>query len=180
MRPMRLVVLGALLAVAACVCSAQTPVDPGIGLGGSGSCASADLTGSTETISVPTGCIVDITNDIPDTTLTFLTITVPLDSLGTDGVLSCFIFSTDDSVSPFSNATKTAPNACTFSGPPGGEPDAVLPGGTFGIELTQFNFSSLDITLSTVPEPGSLPLMLTGLVGLVIWSKRRFIVKSHA
>src|SRR5260370_7596258 len=114
-----------------------TPLDPKIGLGGGGSCASFSQDTSSQSFTLNSsqlGCIVDFTNNIPGTTLTFLTVTV---NTAFSGILSCAIDLTQSGnggVSPFSVAQQTAPNACTFSGPPA-FPDAVLPARFYRIQF---------------------------------------------
>jgi PEP-CTERM motif len=180
-----LFVLCALIVLCARVTQA-TPVDPKIGLGGGGSCASFSQNTSSQSFTLGAGqlgCIVDFTNNIPGATLTFLTVTV---NTPFAGLLSCAIDLTQpNGVSPFSVAQQTAPNACTFSGPPA-FPDAVLPGGLYGVQFgypglmfqtcdTQgvcTNLTSLKITLTTVPEPASIALIGTGLLALVAGRKR--------
>ena len=182
MRPTRLVVLGVLIAVAACVSFAQTPIDPGIGLGGTGSCAtlgSFDQTSLTQTFTVnSSGCIVDISNDIPGATLISITITVPADSV--TGPLSCFTFFGDEGTKPFAGTPVLSGDSCTFSGPPGFD-DAVLPGGAYGLELTSFSTQTLSITVAATatPEPGTMLLLGTGLAALVAVRKRRKLATSN-
>lgn len=164
-----------------------TPVDPKIGLGGGGSCASFSQDSSSQSFTLNAsqlGCIVDFTNNI-GITLTSLTVTV---NTAFSGLLSCAIDLTqpgNNGVSPFSVAQQTAPNACTFSGPPA-FPDAVLPGGFYGIQFgypglvfqtcdTSGNctpLSSLSVSLTTVPEPASIALIGTGLVAMALGRKK--------
>lgn len=153
-------------------------LDPKIGLGGGGSCASLSEDSATQSYtlgSAELGCIVDFTNNIPGATLTSLTVTV---NTPFTGALSCIIDLTqpgNGGVSPFSVATVSSANSCTFSGPPL-FPDAVLPGGTYGLQFGYagafFQSSSLDITLSTVPEPASIVLLGAGLAALVAGRKK--------
>ena len=152
-----------------------TPIDPKIGLGGGGSCASFSQDASSLNATVPTGCIVDFTNNIPGATLTFVTVTV---NTPFTGALSCAIDLTqpgNGGVSPFSVATVSGPNSCTFSGPPL-FPDAVMPGATYGIQFgypgLQFQTSTLNITLTTVPEPASIALIGVGLGALIVGRKK--------
>jgi hypothetical protein len=174
----------AVLFVLSASAAKATPIDPKIGLGGSGSCASFGQDTSSQSYSLDSsqlGCFVDFTNNIPNATLTFLTVTV---NSQFSGLLSCAI-DLSNGTSPFSVATQTAPNACTFSGPPL-FPDAVLPGGVYGI---QFGYpglafqtcdsagnctplSSLSVGLTTVPEPASIALIGTGLVAMVAGRKK--------
>jgi hypothetical protein len=184
-----LLVLCALTVLCASATKATpTPLDPKIGLGGGGSCASFSQDTSSQSFTLDSselGCIVDFTNNIPGTTLTFLTVTV---NTAFSGMLSCAIDFTqpgNGGVSPFSVAQQTAPNACTFSGPPA-FPDAVLPGGFYGIQFgypglvfqtcdTQGNctpLSSLSVSLTTVPEPASIALIGTGLVAMAVGRKK--------
>src|SRR6266852_980492 len=179
-----LLVLVALSVVFASSASAN-PIDPKVGLGGGGSCASFNQAAIELTITVPTGCIVDFTNMVPGLTMTNLIVTI---NTAFSGLLSCAIDLTqpgNGGVSPFSVAQQTAPNACTFSGPPA-FPDAVLPGGFYGIQFgypglvfqtcdTQGNctpLSSLSVSLTTVPEPASIALIGTGLVAMAVGRKK--------
>ena len=161
------------------------PIDPKVGLGGGGSCASFSQTSDSFTVVVPTGCIVDFTNNIQGATLTNLIVTI---NTAFSGALSCVIDLTqpgNNGVSPFAFGQVTAPNQCEFSGPPQGPIDAVLPGGSYGIQFGYAGLpfqtcdangnctalSSLSITVST-PEPVSLALLGAGLLGLLGVRKR--------
>lgn len=147
--------------------SQTLPNDPRIGGGGTGSCMTIQQNSSSLDVTVPTGCVVDFVNDL-GTTLTFVTVT--LDPTEFTGSLSCIIdFSRDDGFSPFSTATLSSPNSCTFSG--GATEDAVPPHGGLGVQFgypdAPFSSSTLDVKVSTVPEPGSLALIGTGLAAFV-------------
>jgi hypothetical protein len=169
--------LFALLALATFSVSSASanPIDPKVGLGGGGSCASFSQTSLSFTTSVPTGCIVDFTNNIPGLTMTNLIVTI---NSAFTGVLSCAIDLTqpgNGGVSPFAFAQQTAPNQCTFSGPPLGPPDAVLPGGSFGIQFgypgLAFQTSTISITVAT-PEPGIIALIGVGVLAIVVSRKK--------
>jgi hypothetical protein len=159
--------------------ASANPIDPKVGLGGGGSCAAFSQTSLAFTLTVPTGCIVDFTNNIPGFTMTNLIVTI---NSAFTGVLSCVIDLNqpgNNGVSPFSFAQQTASNQCMFSGPPLGPPDAVLPGGTFGIQFGYpgfaFQSSTLSITVAT-PEPAVIALIGTGLVAIV-GSRKRLAIK---
>ena len=169
-----LFVLIALSVVFASSASAN-PIDPKVGLGGGGSCASFSQTSLSFTTTVPTGCIVDFTNNIPGLTMTNLIVTI---NSAFTGVLSCAIDLTqpgNGGVSPFAFAQQTAANQCTFSGPPLGPPDAVLPGGSFGIQFgypgLAFQSSTISITVAT-PEPGIIALIGAGVLAIVVSRKK--------
>jgi hypothetical protein len=175
-----LFVLMALSAVFASSASAN-PIDPKVGLGGGGSCASFSQTSLSFTATVPTGCIVDFTNNIPGLTMTNLIVTI---NSAFSGVLSCAIDFTqpgNGGVSPFAFAQQTAPNQCTFSGPPLGPPDAVLPGGSFGIQFgypgLAFQTSAISITIAT-PEPGIIALIGAGVLTMVV-SRKKLAIKRR-
>jgi hypothetical protein len=168
----------ALLTVTVLCCSSAkaNPIDPKVGLGGGGSCANFTQTSLSMTLVVPTGCIVDFTNSIGNG-YTETNLIVTINSAFT-GVLSCVIDLTqpgNGGVSPFSFAQQTAPNQCMFSGPPQGPIDAVMPGGTFGIQFgyagAAFQSSTLSITIAT-PEPTSLALIGAGVLAIVASRKR--------
>jgi hypothetical protein len=176
-------VLAALIMLSASSSRADTvPADdPRIG-GGGGSCAFVDLTSLTQGFSVPTmdlypptgPCIIDFTNET-NTTLTSLAVTV---NASFTGNLGCYILNGE---SPFSVATLTAPNTCTFSG--GSVPDEGVFGLQFGDALHPFCSTTpvngvcttpepLDVTLHPTPEPASIALIGTGLAALVAHRKR--------
>jgi hypothetical protein len=186
--------LFALLALSAVFASGvnANPIDPKVGLGGGGSCASFSTSSLELTITVPTGCIVDFTNNIPNFEMTNLIVTI---NTAFTGALSCVIDLTqpgNGGVSPFAFGQVTAPNQCMFSGPPQGPIDAVLPGGTFGIQFGYAGLpfqtcdssgnctplSSLSITIST-PEPALIALLGAGLLGIVV-SRKRLMLKRLA
>ena len=172
--------------------ASANPIDPKVGLGGGGSCASFNQAAIELTITVPTGCIVDFTNSIPGLTMTNLIVTI---NTAFSGLLSCAIDLTqpgNGGVSPFAFGQVTAANQCTFSGPPAGPIDAVLPGGTYGIQFgyaglpfqtcdsngncTQL--SSISITVAT-PEPALIALLGAGLLGIVV-SRKKLTIKRLA
>ena len=162
--------------------ASANPIDPKVGLGGGGSCASFSTSSLELTITVPTGCIVDFTNNIPGFTMTNLIVTI---NSAFTGVLSCAIDLTqpgNNGISPFSFGQVTAPNQCMFSGPPQGPIDAVLPGGSFGIQFGYpgfaFQSSTLSITIAT-PEPAMIALLGAGLLGIVV-SRKRLMLKRLA
>lgn len=183
----RLVYFFVLLAASVALASSASanPIDPQIGLGGGGSCASFNQNSFSLTLNVPTGCIVDFTNTVSGVPLTWLTVTI---NTAFSGVLSCIIDTTqpgNNGVSPFAFAQQSAPNACTFSGPPQGPIDAIMPGGTYGIQFgyvglpfqtcdssgTCTPLSSVNISITT-PEPAVIALLGAGLLGIVVGRKR--------
>jgi hypothetical protein len=190
----KLYYLFALLALTAlCANTASAnPIDPRVGLGGGGSCASFNQNSGSLNVIVPTGCIVDFTNNIPGYTITNLIVTI---NTAFTGVLSCVIDLTqpgNGGVSPFSFGQVTAPNQCTFSGPPQGPIDAVLPGGSYGIQFGYAGapfqtcdsngvctaLSSLSLTITT-PEPASLALIGAGLLAIFA-SRKKLLIKRSA
>lgn len=180
------VVLVLALSFASAAQATPAPIDPKIGLGGGGSCASLSQDTSEQTYTLTSaelGCIVDFTNNIPNTTLTFLTVTI---NTAFSGALSCAIdFNQPGGLPPFATAQQTAPNACTFTGTPV-VIDAVNPGGVYGIQFgypglmfqtcdasgncTPLN--SLSVSLTTVPEPASIALVGCGLAALAAGRKK--------
>ena len=181
-------VFGFLIMLSASSTRADAVNDPRIG-GGGGSCATVDLTSLTQGFSIPTidlypptgPCIIDFVNEIngdegPGQVLTSLAVTVNSPFTGS---LSCYII--NPSTSPFSVATLTAPNTCTFSG--GSVPDEGVFGLQFGDTLHPFCSTApvngvcttpepLDVTLHPTPEPASIALIGTGLAALVARRKR--------
>jgi len=168
--------------------ASANPIDPKVGLGGGGSCGSFNQSASQMTLTVPTGCIVDFTNNIFGTTLDWLVVTI---NTPFTGPLSCTIDTTqpgNGGVSPFSFAQQTAANQCMFSGPPQGPIDAVLPGGTYGIQFGYQGFpfqtcdssgnctalSSLSITITT-PEPAIIALLGAGLLVIMAGRKKLMV-----
>ena len=179
----KLAYLFALLTASVLVGSSASanPIDPKVGLGGGGSCASFGTSSLELTVTVPTGCIVDFTNNIPGFTMTNLIVTI---NSAFSGVLSCVIDLTqpgNGGVSPFSFAQQTASNQCTFSGPPLGPPDAVLPGGSFGIQFgypgLAFQGSTISVTIAT-PEPGIIALIGAGVLAIVV-SRKKLTMKRR-
>jgi len=109
--------------------ASANPIDPKVGLGGGGSCASFNQSASQMTLTVPTGCIVDFTNNIFGTTLDWLVVTI---NTPFTGPLSCTIDTTRRAT--VGSRHSPSPTNCSepmhVSGPPQGPIDAVLPGGT--------------------------------------------------
>jgi len=180
------------LSVAFASSASANPIDPKVGLGGGGSCASFNQATIELTITVPTGCIVDFTNMIPGATLDNLIVTI---NTAFTGLLSCAIDLTqpgNGGVSPFAFGQVTAANQCTFSGPPQGPIDSVLPGGSYGIQFgyaglpfqtcdsngncTQL--SSISITVAT-PEPALIALLGAGFLGIVV-SRKKLTIRRLA
>ena len=172
--------------------ASANPIDPKVGLGGGGSCASFVTSTDELNVTVPTGCIVDFTNNIPGFTMTNLIVTI---NTAFTGALSCVIDLTqpgNSGVSPFSFGQVTAANQCTFSGLPQGPIDAVSPGGTFGIQFGYLGLpfqtcdssgnctpiSSLSITVAT-PEPAIFALLGVGLLAIV-FSRRKLTLNRVA
>lgn len=191
----KLCYLFALLAVSVIFASgvSANPIDPKVGLGGGGSCASFDQNSYSLTVVVPTGCIVDFTNSISGDPLTWLTLTI---NTPFTGPLSCVIDTSqpgNGGVSPFAFAQATGPNTCMFSGPPQGPIDAIMPGGTFGIQFGYQGLpfqtcdssgnctalSSLSITITT-PEPAIIALLGAGLLGIMLSRKKLAIHRLAA
>jgi hypothetical protein len=122
--------------------------------------------------------------------------------------LTCHVYANEagfGSPSPFSIGTPNADGtACTFSGPPVSNTGIILlsstlvppptggvnPGGSYGVELGsgnspfldptgQFVLGSLNLMLSaTVPEPGTLLLLGTGLAAIIA-NKKRLKTAKH-
>jgi len=179
-------ILGALLVLSASAARADVvPLDdPRIGGGGGGSCAVVDLFSSGQALTVtaaelypPSGpCVVDIVN-MTGGPLSSFTIRV---NTAFSLALNCFIDSSQ-TASPFSVATTSAPNACTFSGGTlaeegilglrFGNPDGSHPFCLIDSTGACKDLPGLDTTLAA-PEPASLVLIGTGLVALLARRKR--------
>ena len=178
----------ALLLLSVASGSKATPVDPKIGMGGGGSCLNITQGTSTQSFSgdsaLPTGCIIDVLNNT-GASITSLNVIVTTPFAG---LLTCFIDLTMNGTSPFSTATPSTPtatNTCNFSGT-AILPDAVGAGNKYGIQLGYVdapfqtcdssgnctNIPFVDVTLSAVPEPGSMALLGSGLLALAAAGKR--------
>ncbi len=187
MKLFHVVLVAGLMVLFASVGYAQTPIDPGIGLGGTGTCEGCFFTqsGATLTGSVPLDQFGNQTIDITNATgeiLPFVTITIPTAEV--NGPLSCFLYPYDGSGDLYFDPTQTVTgsNFCTFSGPQTTLIlDAVPVGVTYGVEFHQFTPSStLDFTITTVPEPGTVLLLGTGLAAFVARRKWRKGIQSNS
>ncbi len=166
-------------------------VDPLIGAGGGGSCATVQLMSLSQSFTVtpfelygdgtptnPGACVIDIVNETGGDLSSF---TVSVDR-SFSFALFCAIDSTQVA-SPFSMAMPTAPNACTFSGgvlgngkPLGlrfGEVDGSHPFCLVDVTTGACNDfpDGLPVTLAT-PEPASVALIGTGLAAFVARRKK--------
>jgi PEP-CTERM motif-containing protein len=179
-----LFVLFALIILSASTTKADV-ADPLIGAGGGGSCATVDLMSANQAFTVtaaelyPVPCVIDIVNDTGGDLTSFV---VTVDT-AFSFALNCYI-DTSQAASPFSLATTTAPNACTFSdgvlgtgkilgllfGTADGSHPFCLVDPTTGV-CNNFQ-NGLPVTLHATPEPASFALIGTGLAALVARRKK--------
>jgi len=174
-------VVAAILALASAVvggvAQAQSLVDPKIGLGGTGSCASFTQFSLTQSFEAPTGCIVDFNNQIlgnddQEITLTMLVVNV---TSPFSGPLSCGL---NEGAPLTADPVVSSPTSCTFSDPifdiTG---DSIHFGDSYGLTFDPNFGGFVDITLSQTvitptPEPATLFLIGSGFLAFATNRKR--------
>jgi len=193
MKIMRLILPAFILLVAATTAFADS-YDPKVKMGGGGSCGSEFITSVTETFTITSGeigCPVDFTNCIggtviegscslgEETTTLFLEdVNLPPSAFKPAGSLTCE--SVEGTV--FGAPPATFPDACMFTAPAGSAGFTPTgPNSVFSLEFDDVGGGSFippfEITLAQtvlpVPEPASMLLLGTGLMGLLVGFKSR-------
>lgn len=177
MRILRFLIPACLLLIGAGAALADGTSDPRMTMGGSGSCANETEDTTTAFYSaLPTGCIVDFTNNIDTDTFNIFTLVATVTS-PFQGSLSC----AESDTSPLDVVFLSSPDSCTFTS--SSDPN-IGPGTTYSLffdNLGNVGFGdSVNLRLDAystattppMPEPSTTLLVCIGLAGLLVGMKK--------